>query len=196
METMSTTEGQSVRNGKKRRVWVYFFVVLTTLGVVALVLPFLYNLRIQLKPEELAAARGKWQANGPRDYDLDLMRREDRQEAADEYHIKVRDGRVTSVVGRAEGILLIDETVGLALGPCIRANPPPDNMPPCTVEEMFDEMERRLKRDVDSAGRRNYATAQFDTRDGHPHRYVHRVAGTKQRLEWIVKLTPLKDAAP
>jgi hypothetical protein len=182
----------AIRNPRRRSPAFYFFVVLVGMASVAIVLPIVYNLGLQLKPGDVAEARRKWQENGPRDYDLELMRRVDQSETPDEYRIKVRGGRVTSVVGKADGILLIDETVGLALGPWIRAKSPPDNMPPCTVDEMLDEIQSRARRDAESTGRRNFATASFDSRDGHPHRYVHRVAGTKQRLEWIVKLTPLK----
>jgi hypothetical protein len=184
-----------------RNLWIYFFAVLAALGVVAVVVPIYYNRSMQLKEEDVIQARKLWEVKGPRDYDLELMRREHRlvsgsdvEEIADEYRVKVRDGRVTSVVSKARGDLLVDETVGLALGPVIRVEPPPDDLPPLTVEDFFKEIEARIQSDRSSAsGRKNYAMASFVMKeDGHPTRYVHRVAGSKQRIEWNAKLTRMK----
>jgi hypothetical protein len=182
------------RDGKHGR-WIVFFAALALLGTVAVVVPIVYNLGLQLKPEDVARARKLWQQKGPRDYDLELMRREDRDEDADEYRIKVRGGRVTSVVGKKEGIILVDETVGLALGAAIRLQPAED-LSRFTVDGLFDEIESRLRSDAES-GKRNYATADFVMKeDGRPTRYVHRVAGTKRRVEWNIKLTPRHSSEP
>ena len=171
------------------------------MGTAAVVLPIWYNLRLQLKPEDVASARKRWQEKGLRDYDLELMRRENREgrgghheEIADEYRVKVRGGKVTSILSRTQGILLVDEAVGLAVGPSIRVQPPPDDLPPLTVEQLFDEIEANLKRDAEAAGKRNYAMASFVMKEeGYPSHYVHRIAGTKQRVEWNVRLTAYKN---
>jgi hypothetical protein len=68
---------------------------------------------------------------------------------------------------------------------------PAGSIPVQTVEEMFDHIERQLREDRAAPGRRNYATASFDSRDGHPIHYVHRAAGTKKRLEWQIRLERL-----
>ena len=75
-----------------------------------------------------------------------------------------------------------------------RASLPVRDLSSQTMEGLFDQIEAALKQDAVSPGRRNYATAWFDSRDGHPVRYVHRVAGTSKRLEWQIKLT--RDARP
>ena len=171
--------------------WALFFLLLAILGIVAIVVPIRYNLGLQLKEADVVRARKLWEEKGPQDYDLEIMRRQDRQENADEYRVKVRGGQVTSVVGKAEGILWIDETVGLALGPVIRVQPAED-LSRFSVEGLFAEIEDELRRDSASAGKRNYAMASFVMKeDGHPTRYVHRVAGTSQRIEWNVKLTKM-----
>ncbi len=189
----------------KRGLWIYFFLVLAVLGVVAVVVPIRYNLGLQLKEEDVVRAKKLWLEKGPRDYDLELMRREHRlmrgggvEEIADEYRVKVRDGRITSVVSRGRGDLLVDESVGLAVGPVIRVEPPPDDLPPVTIEELFKEIEDHVQSDGSAGtGRKNYAMASFVMKeDGHPTRYVHRVAGTKQRIEWNAKLTPINKAVP
>jgi hypothetical protein len=56
------------------------------------------------------------------------------------------------------------------------------------VSALFEQIEAALRQD-ETADRRNFATAQFDPKDGHPLRYVRRVRGTKERMEWHVKLT-------
>ncbi len=58
------------------------------------------------------------------------------------------------------------------------------------VEAMFDEIEAALRRDA-AAGARNYLTAVFDAADGHPLRYVRRVRGSGERVEWVVTLRRL-----
>jgi hypothetical protein len=104
---------------------------------------------------------------------------------------RLRGGKVTSVASKAEGIVLIDETVGLALGPVIRLWAV-DDLSRFTVEGLFDEIESNLRRDAETAGKRNYAMATFVMKeDGHPTRFVHRIAGTKQRVEWNVKMTKI-----
>ena len=55
------------------RRWVWYFVVLALMGATAIILPIVYNLSLQLRPEDLAAARQRWKANGPRDYDLQFQ---------------------------------------------------------------------------------------------------------------------------
>jgi hypothetical protein len=186
------------REGKtrpRRGRWMVFFLILAVLGGVAVIVPIFYNLGLQLKPEDVARNHKLWGQQGTRDYDLELVRRDDQQDNGDEYQVRVRDGRITSVVGKREGIILVDEIVGLALGPVIRWRPPED-LSRFTVEGLFNEIENDQRRDAETASKRNYSTADFDTRDGHPRRYVHRVAGTKQRVEWAVKLTRVNVETP
>jgi hypothetical protein len=44
-------------------------------------------------------------------------------------------------------------------------------------------------RQADTAAQRDFVKADFDPQDGHPYHYIHRVRGTKKRVEWFVKLT-------
>ena len=62
--------------GQRRwRRWVPFFLVLVALGAVAVVVPIVYNLRLQLRPEQLEQARQRWREQGPPDYDLSCERK-------------------------------------------------------------------------------------------------------------------------
>jgi hypothetical protein len=74
---------------------------------------------------------------------------------------------------------------------------PAEDLSRFTIEGLFDEIENNLRRDAESPGKRNFATADFLMKeDGHPTRYVHRVAGTKQRVEWTVRLTRVTATTP
>ena len=153
------------------RAWVWFFVVLAGMSAAAVALPLVYNLSIQLRPEELAAARGRWRANGPRDYDLQYQEKitENGEQTESNWSVEIRGGRVTAATcdGRA-----------------LRAG----DYPNLTVEGEFAEIERGLQLDLAQGARRNYATAAFDLHDGHPVHYVRRVRGSGDRLEWNVNL--------
>jgi hypothetical protein len=60
-----------------------------------------------------------------------------------------------------------------------------------TVEGLFQTIDKNLKKNAESGGR-NFATAAFDSKDGHPIRYIYRVKRTPERLEWNVKLLRLE----
>lgn len=173
-----------------RRSWLWFFGILFLLALVALVLPIVYNLRLQLTPEQLARAEALWREKGTPNYDLDYSEQKDRNPERDEIWVKVRGGKAVALSWNGQ-LLRLDDVAGLVLGPTTRSLPPVD-LSGQTVEGMFDQIETQLKQDATSTGRRNYATASFDSRDGHPVRYVHRVAGTSKRLEWQIKLTPVR----
>ena len=157
------------------RRWVWFFSLLALLGAGAVVAPWLYNLHMQLKPEQLAAARQRWQENGPADYNLELHQKED--EGAEEVClVKVRGGRVAGVVVDGKGLTPSEFAT--------RAG-----WQPPTVPDLLDRIEDELEEDLSGGKRRNYATARFDERTGCPLRYV-RVDRAKHRLAWTVKLLP------
>jgi hypothetical protein len=88
------TEPPRGRNGR----WVWFFAVLAVLALAAILIPIVYNLRQQLRPEQLAAARERWRQNGVSDYDLTIEVRHDTDSQADEYAVQVRGGKVVSWV--------------------------------------------------------------------------------------------------
>jgi hypothetical protein len=172
-----------------------FFLVLAVLGTAAVVVPIVYNLSIQLRPEQLADARQRWRENAPADYDLAYLvkRSPDGVESVDaEYFVEVRGGRVVLVVADGEvgyldpSLAVVADVALLALS-CERAER-------YGVPALFDQMEEALQRDK-AAQRRNFATARFDPKDGHPYHYVHRRRDTKERVEWNVKLTRI-SASP
>jgi hypothetical protein len=155
--------------------WIWFFLLLFTMAGAGITWEIVYNLGLQLPPEQLASARARWAARGPRDYDLEYQVRIDRDPDQDEYVVHVRGGQVISVLCNGEPV-------------------PAAERDGHAVEGLFRVIEEGLARDAHTTGRRNYATATFDARDGHPIRYIRRVSGTSERLAWnVVRLQPVLE---
>ena len=153
----------------RRSAW--FFGLLAILAALGLTIPIVYNLSLQLTLDQVTAARRLWRKRGPKDYDLAYAEKIDPSGSQFYYQVQVRDGRVTafSCNGVAEPV---------QLGGDYQAH---------SIDGLFEEIEAALKADRDRGGRRNYVAASFDKVDGHPHRYIRRETGTRNRLEWNVK---------
>src|SRR5438445_6353353 len=113
--------------------WAWYFGVLLVMGVVAITVPLVYNLKAQLTPEQLEAARELWKENGPADYELLYQERIDTG-PVETFHVEVRGGKVS--VWRREGG---KETKLEELTPSQRQE--------YTVPGLFERMERFLKED-------------------------------------------------
>jgi len=169
-----------------QRSWLWFFSILVLLAICAIVIPIVYNLGLQLTPEQLAQAQALWREKGTQDYDLSYSERTDQEADADEFQVKVRGGKVVAMTYNGQ-VVRFDDLAGLVLGPATRSLQPRD-LSAYTVQGLLDRIEARLKKDAESPGRRNYSTLWFDSRDGHPVRYVRRDVTTKKRLEWHIKM--------
>ncbi len=168
--------------------WVWFFAVLTALGIAAVTIPIVYNLRLQLDPVQVAQAHERWRSSGPEDYDLDYLQKYTRDGETDEtaYRVAVRGGKVVAVGSDGKLVFLANAAPEALIGPPARALSGPSGAR--DVDGMFDYIDARLREDADQP-RRPYETATFDPRDGHPTRYVRRLRGGAERLEWTVKLS-------
>jgi hypothetical protein len=174
---------------RRSRGWIWFFLFLTAMAAAAITIPIVYNLSLQLDPEQLAQAERLWHERGPRDYDLEYAEKVDPEGQVFFYLVKVRNGRTIAFVsnGKTE---LIDERAGLVAGPVVQLNASPE-FQEHTVEGLFRQIDRSMRDDAEKGGRRNYVTATFDKNDGHPLRYIRRVAGKRERVEWSTKLHPM-----
>jgi hypothetical protein len=169
------------------RQWIVLFLILAALGLAAVTIPIVYNLAMQLHPEQVAHARRLWQQHAPSDYDLEMLIRTEHgsSKVDEEFFVAVRGGRALFLGCNGE-VFYADPSLALLAGPGLLALPQEDPRPH-TVEGLFDSMEETLRQDV-SVGGRNYCTASFDEADGHPLHFIHRIRGTHDRVEWFVRL--------
>ena len=177
----------------KSRTWIIFFLMLAFLAGLGILVPLFYNLSLQLKAEDVAAAKALWQEKGLADYDLEYMTKIDKDEPV-EYRVAVRSSRVQWVASHDEVVLSHElyEAAGSALGCPVRlcANrvAGAEEMTRLhSIDAFFALIESKLGEDV-AVGGRNYATATFDLKYGHPLRYIHRVRGSSERIELNVRL--------
>jgi hypothetical protein len=174
---------------RRSRRWIGFFVVLAVLAVVAVVVPLLYNQRIQLRPEQLAEARQRWRANAPADYNMEFLSQNRRggQEERLHYRTIVRTGRVVAVADLDRGeVVYLAPSLALVAGTAASALSSDDPLR-YDMPALFDEIEAALRQNA-TAERRTYIKADFD-KDGYLSHYVHYDPHTKDRIEWFVKLS-------
>jgi hypothetical protein len=156
--------------------WVWYFVVLGVLTVAACTILVWYNLRQQLKKEDLLAARAQWQQNRPSDYDLTYTKR---GSASGIFFVKVRNGKVVDVTLDGREITQNDKPLD------------PSRYPRYDMTALMDDIETFLEEDAEPGRPRTYSVATFDPTDGHLIRYVRRVMGTSERIEINVQLKKL-----
>jgi hypothetical protein len=161
---------------RTNRRWVWFFAVLAVLAVAAVVGNWYYNLSQQLTPEQLQAAEELWKKNGPRDYDLRVVRdvsgaNSSGEPTHEELLTKVRGGRVVMVT--------------------LNGRPLESRLfPDYDVEGWFDNVERFLEIDHKPGALRTFTRARFAPTDGHILEYVRRVSGTRERQSFRTQVLP------
>jgi hypothetical protein len=168
---------------RRPRAWMGYLVLLVLLSAVAAVVPIVYNLRQQLRPEQLAAARQRWRDNGPNDYDLTFAIRYDRETLPQRHLVIVRGGKVVFAACEGEIVTLspaLRAAAGLPAGGLGRE-------PGQDVPAIFDHIEDLLH---EPGAERNFLVAMFDTRDGHPRRIIRRIRRSSTREEWNLRLWP------
>lgn len=159
---------------RPNRRWIWFFLLLILLSLAAIITLIAYNLSLQLKPEQLAAARQRWQDHGLRSYQLSYARKLG-ADAPESFVVRVRSGRVVSV-----------SLAGRTLEKRLFAHH--------GMEAMFDHIQEFLDRDARPGQPRTYTKAVFDPATGAVRHYVRRVMGSTERLEITVEsLVPLDE---
>jgi hypothetical protein len=170
----------------RARRWVAYYAVLAVLAAVAVTLPIVYNLGQQLKPEQLEAAKRRWQENGPKDYDLTYAITYDRNRLAERHVVLVRGGEVVFASCEGEMVAMapaMAAAVGFPIGGMGEEGGPRD------VPAIFNHVDSALQQQQ-SAPRRDFVVAVFDPTFGYPRRFIRRVRGTRTREEWDVRLWP------
>jgi hypothetical protein len=182
---------------RKNRTWIVFLLMLAFLAAGGILVPLWYNLSLQLTPDQVAAAKQRWQANGPADYDLEYMTKIDTDEPT-EFRVAVRNRRAALVATRQGKVLEISEALRDGLGAAAgcpssavaeKVLPTDELTRRNTIDGFFALIESKLHDDV-AVGGKNYATATFDSKCGYPLRYIHRVRGSSERIELNTHLLP------
>src|SRR5437879_1138769 len=165
VESMSNDKPPLTRRRNRQSFW--FFGILAMLELAAVVTLFVFNKSQLLKPEQLAAARERWNENAPRDYDMEYgVKKQD--DAWETYTVQVRKGKVTSATldGRP-----IEPRQYMYYG----------------MPALFDYVEDFLELDRQSGKPQTYTRAEFDKEDGHLIEYVRRVMGSQERVQIAIK---------
>ena len=82
---------------KRSRVWIWFFVVLAVLALIAGSIEIWFNLSQQLNPEQVANAQKLWREHAPAEYEIDfIFSRMSRQPL--HYRAVIRNREVTAVM--------------------------------------------------------------------------------------------------
>ncbi len=148
--------------------WIWFFVILFVLAITATTVLIVFNLKQQLRTEQLQAARKLWNESGPKNYTLVYTTRVNEESREDEYWVKVREGR--AVESKHNG-----------------QPEPPERLPYRGMEGLFDIAERFMKIDGAKDAPKTFVRAIFDDqKTGGLRWYVRRVMGTRQREEITV----------
>jgi hypothetical protein len=155
--------------------WVWFFAVLAFLGLSAVGINAVYNMRQQLTPEALEQARKLWEKNGPADYDLEYTKTlalGPDTTSTEKLIVKVRNRKTIAV----EGNVFIDEGRDKELFYSRYG-----------MDALFDDIETFLKEDARPQSPRAFNRAMFDPADGHLLDYLRSVSATRQRVHIQVK---------
>jgi hypothetical protein len=162
------------KTGQRRRTWIWIFVVLTALGVLAVGINFGYNVQQQLSEAELQKARELWEQRGPRDYRLRVQVRRHSPVAGDLVHVEnyslvVRDRKVVeaTVNDRELERRLWDEF---------------------DMNGLFDSIEEFLRQDRRPGQPPTFLKGTFDRKNGQLLKFIRRVRSSNQRLEIVVTL--------
>jgi hypothetical protein len=158
--------------------WIWYFVVLGVLTVSACTILVWYNLRQQLKLEDLVAARAQWLQRRPANYDLTYTKR---GSASGTFFVKVRNGTIVSVTLDGREVTQNDKPLD------------PSRYPRYDMTALMDDIETFLEEDGEPGRPRTYTVATFDPTDGHLIRYVRRVMGSSERIEINVQLKRLGE---
>ncbi len=170
--------GAGMPVARPNRRWIWFFVVVIVLSVGAVGSLIAYNLRQQLKPEQLEAARRLWADKRLASYQLSYSVKKGTDSSVDSYVVRVRAGRVVSVSLNGQPV---EKRLFRFYG----------------MEAFFDNIADFLKVDAEPGTPRTYTRAIFDPDTGALRQFVRRVMGGGPRLEITVdSLLPLEDASP
>jgi len=183
-EPTPLSNGHAPAPGRARsRSWIWFFVVLILLAGAATATLWIYNLRQQLTPEELASARKLWKKNRPNNYRLTYTKEGN---TTGTFVVTVGNGEVKSVVMKQE--VTENGQMKTVTTPLERRFYQSSDM-----DGLFKDLERFLEMKKDPNTGRTFLTAKFDPEDGHITGFIYSNSKTGQRIKVIAELERLPD---
>ncbi len=155
---------------KKNRNWLWYFLLLAALTIAATSILATYNLRQQLRPDQVDTAIALWKAKGPKDYVLvyNAKKSEQAGDMNDHYVVKVKDGQAYEVL--VNGLPLPEERHAYY-----------------GMHRLLVDIERFMELDAEPGRPKTYRRGLFDGKTGALAHYVRRVMGSRQRLEITVE---------
>jgi hypothetical protein len=167
-------EGMSSKNHG----WIWYFVIVFVLAIVATGVTIRYNFAMQLKPEMLEKAQALWYEKGPKDYLLaytikvNTVSKAGSSESETHFLVRVKDGKAYEA--KVNGIAQASERMGYY-----------------GMQRFFQDIERFLEKDAEPGQPRTYTRAVFDPKTGALERYIRSVMSTGDRVE--INVAPLKS---
>lgn len=156
----------------------WYFLIVIVLALVGTASLWWFNQSIQLSRDDLAERHALWQRTRPADYDFAYLRVEDDSSTGKFYRVEVRQGKVV----KAEEFTVqvrdrrdIDPPGTGVLLPAAEAQAH-------SMDGLFGSALALMDEDA-AAGRRVYARARFHADNGAVLEFVHRVMGTRRRLQ-------------
>jgi hypothetical protein len=153
------------------RNWLWFFLTLAALTILATATLAIFNIRQQLQRETVTKAIELWRANGPKDYLLIYTgkKTQDSGDIVDHYVVEVRGGEAREVF--VNGTKLDGR-----------------QLPFYGMHRLLHDIDHFMETDAEPGKPKTYTRGIFDGRTGALGWYVRRVMGSRQRLEITVEL--------
>jgi hypothetical protein len=165
---------------RRSRGWIPFYLVVLGLAVGAGVILVVYNLKQQLKPEDLQAAWDLWKKKGPKDYVLIYTVKKGEDQDEERFQVRVVRGKTVSVERTAgQHTEPLEQRLNIYYG----------------MDELFAWVTDYMRQDAEPAKPRVYIRAVFDPKDSHLAWYVRRVMGSRERVEITVLELQTADKA-
>lgn len=167
---------------RKNYAWIgYFaFLLVASVGVTAFMIWF--NYRVQLKPEQLEAARELWKQSGPKSYNMIYTKEIGTGGRKETFVVKVRN-RIVEEVRMNEKPLVANSDGEQENDPRIYHS----------MDNFYRDLMKFMECDQKPDAKKVYVTANFDEKTGAVLRYIRYVMGTPDRVELNITLEAVQD---